>query len=87
MGDIKGNYQRLTNDPCGSFWFYRFMRGMKSRMGQEWRLNKGLSMKLYLRLLEDVELRIIKAPSVRDLNRWIAFQTYAVVCYVLSLRG
>jgi hypothetical protein len=21
LGDIKGNYQRLTNDPCGSFWF------------------------------------------------------------------
>ena len=46
MGDVKGNYQRLTNDPCGSFWFYRFMKGAKSRMGQEWRPNKGLSTKL-----------------------------------------
>jgi hypothetical protein len=49
LGDIKGNYQRLTNDPCGSFWFYRFMKGLKSRMGQEWRPNKGMSTKLYLK--------------------------------------
>ena len=87
MGDVKGNYQRLTNDPCGSFWFYRFMRGMKARMGQDWRPNKGLSTKLYLRMLEDVEVRIDSAASVRELNRWVVFHSYAVVCYVLSLRG
>jgi hypothetical protein len=87
MGDIKGNYQRLTSDPCGSFWFHRFMIGIKSRMGQEWKPNKGMSTQLYLKVLEDVELRIAGAPSVRDLNRWIVFHAYAVVCYVLSLRG
>jgi hypothetical protein len=87
MGDIKGNYQRLTNDPCGSFWFYRFMKGMKSRMGQEWRPNKGMSNKLLLRVLQDVEVRILGAASVRELNRWVVFHSYAVVCYVLSLRG
>jgi hypothetical protein len=87
LGDIKGNYQRLTNDPCGSFWFYRFMKGMKSRMGQEWRPNKGMSTKLYLKVLEDVELRIVGAASSRELNRWIVFHSYAVTCYVLSLRG
>jgi hypothetical protein len=87
LGDIKGNYQRLTNDPCGSFWFYRFMKGMKSRMGQEWRPNKGMSSKLLLRVLQDVEFRIAGAASVRELNRWVVFHTYAVVCYVLSLRG
>jgi hypothetical protein len=87
LGDIKGNYQRLTSDPCGSFWFYRFMKGMKSRMGQEWRPNKGMSTELYLKVLADVELRITGAASVRELNRWVVFHTYAVVCYVLSLRG
>jgi hypothetical protein len=87
LGDIKGNYQRLTNDPCGSFWFYRFMKGMKSRMGQEWRPNKGMSNQLLLRVLQDVEWRVAGAASVRELNRWVVFHTYAVVCYVLSLRG
>jgi hypothetical protein len=87
MGDVKGNYQRLTNDPCGSLWFYKFIKGAKSRMGQEWRPNKGLSTKLYLKVLADVELRIQGAASVRELNRWVVFHTYAVVCYVLSLRG
>jgi hypothetical protein len=87
MGDIKGNYQRLTSDPCGSFWFYRFMKGMKSRMGHEWKPNKGMSLELYLKVLEEAELRISGAASVRELNRWVVFHTYAVVCYVLSLRG
>lgn len=87
LGDAKGNYQRFTKDPCGSFWFYRFMKGMKSRMGQDWRPNKGMSTDLYLKVLEDAETRIEGAASPRDLNRWIAFHTYAVVSYVLSLRG
>jgi hypothetical protein len=60
---------------------------MKSRMGSDWQPNKGLSINLYLRVLEDVELRIEGAASVRELNRWIVFHSYAVVCYVLSLRG
>jgi hypothetical protein len=87
LGDIKGNYQRLTLDPCGSFWFFRFMKGMKIRMGQDWRPNKGMSIALYLRMLNEVEQMILNAPSPRDLNRWIVFQSYAVVSYVVSLRG
>jgi hypothetical protein len=63
------------------------MKGMKSRMGQEWRPNKGMSTKLYLKVLEDVEFRIVGAASSRELNRWIVFHAYAVTCYVLSLRG
>jgi hypothetical protein len=63
------------------------MKGMKSQMGQEWRPNKGMSTELYLKVLADVELRITGAASVRELNRWVVFHTYAVVCYVLSLRG
>ncbi len=46
LGDIKGNYQRISNDPCGSFWFYRFMKGMKSRMCHDWKPNKGMSLDL-----------------------------------------
>ena len=87
LGDSKGNYQRLTSDPCGSLWFFKFMKGVKSRMGAEWRPNKGMSTELYLKVLEDTEFRIDGAASVRELNRWVVFHMYAVVCYVLSLRG
>jgi hypothetical protein len=87
MGDAKGNYQRFSTDPCGSFWFFRFMKGLKCRMGQDWRPNKAMSVELYLKVLEEIELRIEGAPSPRDHNRWIVFHTYAVVSYVLSLRG
>jgi hypothetical protein len=46
-----------------------------------------MSIDLYLRVLADTELRIEGAASPREINRWTAFQTYAVVAYVLSLRG
>jgi hypothetical protein len=56
-------------------------------MGQKWKPNKGLSMELYLKVLEDTEMKIAGAVSSRDLNRWVVFHLYAVVSYVLSLRG
>ena len=55
LGDVKGNYQRFSTDPCGSFWYYRFVKGLKYRMGQEWRPNKGMSIELYLKVLEGAE--------------------------------
>ena len=30
LGDFKGNYHRLVTDQCGSFWFKRFMTGLKN---------------------------------------------------------
>jgi hypothetical protein len=87
LGDSKGNYQRFSIDPCGSFWFYRFMKGMKGRMGQDWRPNKGMTIDLLKRVLEEADLRIDGAVSPLEVNRWIVFHTYAVVSYVLSLRG
>jgi hypothetical protein len=56
-------------------------------MGQKWKPNKGLSTELYLKVLEDTEMQIAGAASSRDLNKWVVFHSYAVVCYVLSLRG
>jgi hypothetical protein len=54
-------------------------------MGQDWRLNKGMSTELYLQVLKDIEARIEGAASPRELDRWTVFHTYAVVSYVLSL--
>ena len=33
IGDTAGTYQRLGEDACGSFWYYRFNKGLKCRMG------------------------------------------------------
>jgi hypothetical protein len=63
------------------------MEGMKCRMGQDWRPNKALSKALMLRVLKEAEDRVEGATSPAELNRWIVFQTYAMVCYVVSLRG
>jgi hypothetical protein len=87
IGDTRGKYQRLGTDPCGSFWFFRFMEGMKRRMGQDWRPNKAISRALLLRVLREAEGRIEGATSPAELNRWLVFHTYAMVCYVVSLRG
>ena len=46
-----------------------------------------MSIILYLRVLKDVKAMISNAPSSRELNRWTIFHTYAVVSYVVSLRG
>jgi hypothetical protein len=56
-------------------------------MGQDWRPNKAISRALLLRVLREAEGRIEGATSPAELNRWLVFHTYAMVCYVVSLRG
>jgi hypothetical protein len=87
LGDQKGRYQRLGLDPCLSFWFYRFIKGARVRMGQDWRPNKAISVDLVLLMLELAELRAQEAPSVHEKNWWLVFHTYVMVCYAVSLRG
>jgi hypothetical protein len=87
IGDTKGKYQRLGTDPCGSFWFYRFMEGLKRRMGQDWRPNKAITKPLMVRVLKEADHRVEGATSPEERNRWIVFYTYAMTCYVVSLRG
>jgi hypothetical protein len=87
MGDQQGKYQRFSTDPCSSFWFYRFIEGARNQMGQDWPPNKAIPIELLLLVLESAELKIGKAVSLNDKNRWIVFHTYVVVCYTCSLRG
>lgn len=88
LGNMKGQYQRLTGDPAGSMWFSRFMEGMKKRMGHISKPNLTMSPALLRRLLILSDERIFSEenePKYKD--KWIVFNTYAVVCYVISLRG
>ena len=46
-----------------------------------------LSVPLLLAVLAEIEIRILNAVGDEDHNLWVVFSTYAVVSYVLSLRG
>jgi hypothetical protein len=56
-------------------------------MGQDWRPNKAISVKLLILVLEAADLKVEEATSLREKDRWIVFHAYVVICYVLSLRG
>ena len=82
-----GNYQRLAWDPCGSLWFQRFMVGCSKRMGQDWRPNQAVSVRIMHHLLEKTEGRAISSDIPSDRERWIFAGTYFCICFVLSHRS
>ena len=85
--DTKGKYQRIDKDKCGSLWFSSFMTGLKIRMGSTSKPNRGMSNKLILLMIGQVEEKIVESQSTEDRNSWIVFAAYAVISYVRSLRG
>ena len=88
--DQKGEYARIAHDKCGSLWYFRFMVGMKTRMGGIWKPNKELSHQLLKSVIEIAEQKINeidRGTSEEDRPRWIVFVAYIAVSYVLSLRG
>jgi hypothetical protein len=87
LGNEKGRYQRFLVDPCGSLCFHRFVTGCRYRMGQDWRPNEAMSVKLILAALEESESRISDAPTYLETNHWTVFLMFAVMAYNISLRG
>lgn len=84
------NYQRLSDDPCASLWFMRFVTGCKRRMGQDWRPDRAMTPQLMQHLLARVENRVMDLPGEANKvarHRWIYAGTYFAISYVLSLRG
>lgn len=89
LADTKGvAYQRLAVDVCGSLWFQRFMLGCKRRMGQDWRPNQALGIKLLHRVLNLAENRARSSGSqFEERDKWIMAGGYFCICFVLSLRS
>lgn len=88
LGDDQGRYQRLSSDACSSLWFARFMEGLKNRMGQVWLPNRALSNDLRDEFFRRIEEKVTAAEhDPTQHRRWIVFQLYASLVYVLSLRG
>ena len=88
LGDNTGRYQRFNHDECGSLWFTRFMEGMKNRMGQVWIPNRAFTTKMVTEILASSERKIIGVfdDSIEN-HKWVVFNTYATLAYVVSLRG
>ena len=87
LGTSLGKYQRLCDDSCASFWFERFIEGMKRRMGQDWRPNKAFSQPILSEIFKRLERKIQESDNPEELNCWMCFQMYCIVVYVTSLRG
>ena len=87
MMDNNGKYERIGKDKCASLWFSRFRSGLSSRMGSDRQQNQGMNIKLILAMIKGVELKIEESAAVEERNQWIVFITYAIITYVLSLRG
>lgn len=96
LGNSEGVYTRLNEDGCGSLWFEKFIKGLRTRMGQVCKPNKALSHELFLLFLSKVESKIENESNqdgneVQNLlsfhDQWIVFYVYSVVSTVLSLRG
>ena len=87
LGDFRGNYHRLVSDQAGSLFLKKFMDGMKARMGQVTRSNLALSTELLITLIKKGEERWQSEDDEEEAHLWLVFVVYAVVSYVLSLRG
>jgi len=87
LGDLNGNYQRLTEDEAGSFFFKRFMLGLRSRMGQIHKPNLAMSIELIIELIKKLEERLESAGDIEEVHLFSSVLTYVVISYVISLRG
>jgi hypothetical protein len=88
LADNNGSvYQRMSINPCGSLWFQRFMTGCRRRMGQDWRPNRAISVKIMSKLLKQVRDNVKATTTNKDWERWVMAGTYFAFCYVVGLRG
>ena len=63
------------------------MEGLKNQMGQVWLPNRALSNELRKAFFDQVEEKIQAAEDEEQKHHWTVFGFYAVVVYVLLLRG
>ncbi|KAI2492689.1 hypothetical protein MHU86_21874 [Fragilaria crotonensis] len=56
-------------------------------MGQDWRPNQAIGIKIMHCLLERVEERARQVEGVEDRHKWVMAGAYFCVCFVLSLRS
>ena len=83
----KGNYQKISRDVCGSYWYSKFVEGLSARMGDVYKPNRALSAELLRVFFRETENRVQAQEDLKEYHDWIVFYTYSLLSYVLSLRG
>ena len=76
----------LCSGPTRTKWFGRFMRGMKTRMGEIVKQDLALTIDILYRLIELCRERIREQRGV-DQALTISVATYLIICFMASLRG
>ena len=87
MSDAKGGNMRLSQSPVTSFFFKRFMEGMKARMGQISKPNLAMSITLLLKTIETADSRRENAVDAEDRHLWTVIVAFIAITYTISLRG
>ena len=82
-----GMFLRFATGTASSVWMDRFIQGCRKRMGQDWRPDRAMSIKLVLSVLKAGQEVIAVESSSEKVADTITFCSYLVICYVLSLRG
>jgi hypothetical protein len=87
MVDVKGHFQRFATEAVGSEWFSDFSEGCKRRMGQIWRPNQAISIKLIHALIARFKDKVMQFENPDEGALWIILGAYVVIYFVVSLRG
>ena len=82
-----GMLMRFASGTASSVWLERFIQGYRRWLGQDWRPDRALSIKLVLATLKAGQEVIEKDKSPERVVDVITFCAYMVIGYVLSLRG
>ena len=82
-----GMFLRFATGTASSVWMDRFIQGCRKRMGQDWRPDRAMSIKLLLAVLKAGQEVIAVESSAEKVADTITFCSYLIICYVLSLRG
>ena len=78
----------VSSCPTQSLFFEKFAKGLLARMGKDVRSNAGLSHKVLLPILEDIENDLNNSTLNHEQRRLaILLGCYLVVCYGSSLQG
>lgn len=87
LNDTTGSYQRFNKNPCGFLWFKKFVDGCHNRMEDELMTNNAFSIQLLKTIIRKTEEKLELPLGRCSKHQWLAFSSYTVICYVVSLTG
>jgi len=86
VSSVAMNTGQMTACPTQSSWFTRFSLGCRKRMGQIVKQDLGISIEVFMALLDEFRIRIDEAEG-DEKAELISVNAYTVLSYCGSLRG